>query len=89
MESFTVVVHLLSSSDPNLPPSTPNDAVALTEKMKESFFEPVVSEREKILYNWPQVAFRIKAKDRETAFTHAERVVISLNLHSRIEVKES
>ena len=68
--------------------STPNDALALTEKMRENFFEPVVSDTEKILYNWPEIAFRIKAKDRDIVFTHAERVVISLNLHSRIEVRE-
>jgi hypothetical protein len=86
MESFTVVVHLLSPSDA---PSTPDDAIVLTEKMRNQQFEPIFTDPEKILYNWPKAAFRIKAKDRETAFTHAERVVISLNLHSRIEVKEN
>lgn len=89
MESFTVVVRLLSPSDPHLPQSTPNDALALTEKMKEQLFEPIFTDTEKILYNWPEVTFRINAKDWETAFTHAERIVISLNLHSRIEVKEN
>jgi len=57
--------------------------------MKEQLFEPIFTDKEKILYNWPKVAFRINAKDWQTAFTHAESVVISLNLHSRIEVKES